>query len=158
MTPKIRRQALQHYLATKLGGDRSKLMKRAGISEGRVSQILSDGFGERAARQYELSLGLPAGYFEKEEAKEGAPVREPAPIYNTPEEPHVDLNKQAADLVKNWFDLDAADRAQFAADIAIAATKVRAKARGATYIEDGAPSIEQFADKSRRQPAKGGTS
>lgn len=53
MSDQDRREALRQFVATTLKGDRSVLIERAGLSKGRVSQLLTGTgpFGERAARK-----------------------------------------------------------------------------------------------------------
>jgi hypothetical protein len=83
MNPTIRRRALEHCLAVKFKGERSALIARSGVTEGRISQMLADGFGERAARKLESALGLKEGYFEQEHDRASPPRTalndEPAP-------------------------------------------------------------------------------
>jgi hypothetical protein len=62
----LRRQKLRHLLDTKFGNDRQRLVKAAQMTKGRLSQLLDPAFpfGDRAARNLEDRLGLPAGYFD----------------------------------------------------------------------------------------------
>lgn len=60
-----RRAAFQRYLREELGGDRSLLMARTGLSKGRISQLLDpkEPFGEKAAQTLAQKLGLRPDYF-----------------------------------------------------------------------------------------------
>jgi len=62
-----RRRLLQTYLDRDLAGDRARLIRKSGLTHGRISQLLdpAHSFGERAAASLAAKLGLPAGYFEQ---------------------------------------------------------------------------------------------
>ena len=62
-----RRENFAAYVRQRLGGDRAKLMRKTGLSKGRITQLFDqkEPFGERAAANLTDALGLPAGYFEK---------------------------------------------------------------------------------------------
>jgi hypothetical protein len=62
----LRRQKLRSLLETKYGNDRQRLIKAAQMTKGRLSQLLDPArpFKDRAARNLEERLGLPAGYFD----------------------------------------------------------------------------------------------
>lgn len=60
----IRRARLHALLAGPYTGDRGRLIAASGLTHGRISQLLKDGFGERAARELESSLRLDPGYFD----------------------------------------------------------------------------------------------
>ena len=66
MADQDRRRRLVAYLERKLGGDRSVLIKRSGLTQGRISQLFDprQSFGERSASGLATRLGLPADYFE----------------------------------------------------------------------------------------------
>lgn len=62
-----RRARLATLLATRYKGDRATLIRESGLTKGRISQLLSsDPFGERAARELELRLGLPDRWLDQE--------------------------------------------------------------------------------------------
>ena len=63
---KRRADLLATYIRTKCGGSRAIFMERAGLTKGRVAQMLATGFGERAARDLEHVLGLPKRHFERQ--------------------------------------------------------------------------------------------
>lgn len=83
-----RRAALRQYLAERLRGDRATLIRRSGLTKGRIAQLLGDEgpFGERAARDLAVRLGLPANYFDR--AADG------------PEAPPLD--RADAELLRKW--------------------------------------------------------
>jgi hypothetical protein len=62
----FRREKLRHLIAVRFNGSREKFMAETGLNKSRLSQLMSDGypFGERAARELALRLGLPEDYFE----------------------------------------------------------------------------------------------
>ncbi len=62
----LRRQKLRTLLATRFGNDRQRLLQAAQMTKGRLSQLLDPEmpFGDRAARNLEDRLSLPAGYFD----------------------------------------------------------------------------------------------
>lgn len=158
MNAGVRRRALEHWLATKYKGNRQQLIANSGVKEARISQLLTEGhsFGERAARRLEKALRLPLNALDQEYGPPAASP-EPIPTYNTPEEPPVDLNKQAAELVNDWLTLDAIDRARVKADVAVAAMKVRTKI-GESMVRDGTASIEKYSKAERTAKLKpGGT-
>lgn len=51
-----------------MSGDREALIRKSGLTKGRISQLLDPGqqFGERAARSLAQNLGLPAEFFNTE--------------------------------------------------------------------------------------------
>ena len=59
-----RRDALQALLDNHYRGNRKRLYIAAGLTHGRISQMLADGFGENSARDLEGQLGLPYRFFE----------------------------------------------------------------------------------------------
>ncbi len=60
-----RKRNLAHLLATRYNGNRDELIAASGLSKGRISQMLKNGFGERSARELEAKLGLPAQWLDK---------------------------------------------------------------------------------------------
>lgn len=60
-----RRKLLAALLAERYRADRGRLIADSGLTHGRISQMLADGFGERSARELEASLKLPPLYFEQ---------------------------------------------------------------------------------------------
>jgi hypothetical protein len=60
-----RRTRFIALLAGHYKGDRKRLIADSGLTHGRISQLLADGFGERAARELEVRLQLPHGYFDR---------------------------------------------------------------------------------------------
>ena len=62
----VRRLRLRQLLEGKYSNDRTRLLQDAGVSKGRLSQLLQAGgvFGERAARSLESKLKLPTLYFD----------------------------------------------------------------------------------------------
>lgn len=61
-----RRERLKDLLAKRFAGDRQTFLARAGLTKGRLSQLLdpAEPFGERAARSLEKRLALPKMYFD----------------------------------------------------------------------------------------------
>jgi hypothetical protein len=62
----LRRQKLRLLLVDRFKGDRGAFLSEAGISKGRLSQLLDDElpFGDVAARNLEDRLRLEPGYFD----------------------------------------------------------------------------------------------
>jgi hypothetical protein len=73
----IRRLRLKKLLESpRFAGNKTKLWKEAGLSSGRLTQLLDEAepFGDVAATNLEQALGLPHGYFnEPEEVIETPP-------------------------------------------------------------------------------------
>lgn len=73
----LRRSRLEELIRTRYKGERAGLLREAGLTSGRITQLLdpNEVFGERAARSLEQKLGLPARWFEQEtvENTEAAP-------------------------------------------------------------------------------------
>lgn len=67
----LRKQKLSQLIAENYGDDRGKFLKAAGITKGRLSQLLDpdEPFGEVAARNLEERLQLPPGYFDSMDAR-----------------------------------------------------------------------------------------
>lgn len=67
----LRRQKLRDLLNERFGGDRGQFLKAAGITKGRLSQLLDgdEPFGDVAARRLEDRLDLEPGYFDKMDAR-----------------------------------------------------------------------------------------
>lgn len=61
---KHRAELLAKLLKDRFNNDRNKLIDHAGLTKGRISQMLDEGFGERAARALEEKLELADRYFE----------------------------------------------------------------------------------------------
>ena len=59
-----RRDALQALLDNHYRGNRKKLYIAAGLTHGRISEMLTHGFDENLARDLEGQLGLPYRFFE----------------------------------------------------------------------------------------------
>lgn len=61
-----RRKRFVLFFDTALLSDRAKLIDKSGLTKGRVAQLFDEAqpFGERAARNLALALGLPEDYFE----------------------------------------------------------------------------------------------
>lgn len=75
-----RKKRLQALIDTRYRGDRGAFIAEAGISKGRVTQLLSpsDAFGERAAKALIKKLDLEDGYFEKvANAEVISPINQP---------------------------------------------------------------------------------
>ena len=70
-----RRQVLENYLRTVLRGDRSELLRRSGLSKGRISQMLKQGFGHQAGLSLAHELELDTYYFERTKIEEPKPQR-----------------------------------------------------------------------------------
>lgn len=66
-----RRAILRDYLRVHLHGDRGRLIQRAGLSKGRITQLLDDAepFGERAAQALARRLRLNERFFEGQPAE-----------------------------------------------------------------------------------------
>ncbi len=93
----VRKYWLNHLLAKKYKGERADLMRDAGITKGRLSQLLSDGFGDTAAKRLVSKLGLPGDYFDR-------------PI------PHDDgdiLSSEALQIAKQYEGMGEAERKRF---------------------------------------------
>lgn len=62
----LRRQKLRFLLVDRFKGDRGDFLKAAGITKGRLSQLLDPAtpFGDKAARNLEERLALEPGYFD----------------------------------------------------------------------------------------------
>jgi hypothetical protein len=62
----LRRHRLSQLLQGAFRGDRAALLRRSGLSKGRLSQLLDPAqpFGERAARQLEKRLRLEPGHLD----------------------------------------------------------------------------------------------
>ena len=78
MDNKRRRRFISYFSAPPLRGDRAKLMAKTGLTKGRVSQFFDESqpFGEKAARNLALSLGLPEDYFETDRLAAPTPSSE----------------------------------------------------------------------------------
>jgi hypothetical protein len=74
MRDERRRDLLWRYLREACGGDRAALIERSGLTKGRISQMLAEGFGERAGRDLAQRLGLPAEFFDRAHAAPSAPA------------------------------------------------------------------------------------
>lgn len=66
----VRRYWLERLIADHCGGDRKRLMEATGLSKGRVSQLLKDGFSDVTVRNLlgalaEDGINLPADYFDR---------------------------------------------------------------------------------------------
>lgn len=61
---KQRAARLQSLIASRFNGDRAAFGAEVGLTKGRVSQLLKDGFGERSASSLASKLGLPERWFE----------------------------------------------------------------------------------------------
>lgn len=61
-----RRALLRDYLRVQLRGNRAALIRKSGLSKGRIAQLLDDEqpFGERAAQTLGRKLGLGANFFD----------------------------------------------------------------------------------------------
>jgi SOS-response transcriptional repressor LexA len=75
----IRKRRLEQLIRTRYKGVRADFMKETGLSGGRVTQLLNpaDAFGERAARELERKLDLPAMWFDKDDHNNTEPVGRP---------------------------------------------------------------------------------
>jgi hypothetical protein len=82
MSDATRRAALRRYLADKLKGDRATLMRKSGLSKGRITQLFDDEepFGERAARALAVKCGLEPEYFNHVESDSAAMQLDPDQI------------------------------------------------------------------------------
>jgi hypothetical protein len=67
----LRRYKLSLLLAEHFNGDRGGFLKKAGLTKGRLSQLLDPNtpFGDVAARNLEQRLDLPPGYFDAMDAR-----------------------------------------------------------------------------------------
>lgn len=63
-----RRRRLVAYFERELKGDRATLIRRSGLTHGRISQLFDplQPFGELSARRLAESLGLSSDYFERD--------------------------------------------------------------------------------------------
>ena len=63
----LRRSKLRHLLEVVFKGDRGALLKKSGLTKGRLSQLLdpNEPFGDVAARNLAERLELPPGYFDQ---------------------------------------------------------------------------------------------
>lgn len=74
----VRKVNLERLLAGRpYRGDRKALYEAAGLTKGRLAQLLDPkhSFGERAARSLVEKLGLPEGYFERKATTDDAQVQ-----------------------------------------------------------------------------------
>lgn len=76
----IRREWLRVLIRDQFGGSRTRLMKKTGLTSGRIAQLLDERmpFGEVAARNLAERLGLEQGFFDRrpgEVATYAAPAR-----------------------------------------------------------------------------------
>lgn len=62
----LRRYKLRALIDTRFHGDRGAFLTASGLSKGRLSQLLDpdQAFGDKAARNLEDRLHMPAGYFD----------------------------------------------------------------------------------------------
>ena len=67
----LRRQKLRLLLKQRFRDDRGAFLKEAGMTKGRLSQLLDDAqpFGDNAARNLEARLQLEPGYFDSMDAR-----------------------------------------------------------------------------------------
>lgn len=118
MSPKKRARRLSDLLEQAYHGNRGELIKKSRLTRGRISQMLIDGFGERAARELETQLSLPDGYFESDQLAPRPPAplaRAREPNHETPpgavkDEEVDDLHAKAAQLKSAWLTLTQKDR------------------------------------------------
>ena len=70
-----RRRFVVYFSGKPFEGDRAKLMLKTGLSKGRVTQLLDEDevFGELAAKNLALNLGLEADYFESDAGEPTTP-------------------------------------------------------------------------------------
>lgn len=115
-----RRARFKSYFETVLKGDRAALMRKTGLTKGRVAQFFDSDmpFGERAARNVAEKLGLPLDYFEAPGSSELPP---------TP----VQANPTLARLNAYFLELPSAEQAAVMADLHARA----ARAVGARELE-----------------------
>ena len=75
------------FVDRRLGGDRAKLIRKTGLSKGRITQLFDqkEPFGERAAAKLTDALGLPAGYFERPDPLEDPQSPEVVPPFGGPQ-------------------------------------------------------------------------
>lgn len=134
-----RRKHLAALLASRFKGDRAQLCAAAGITKGRLSQLLdeSEPFGDVAANNLAEALQLPAGYFDRPLAGLLGPIpgsegyedkRPPMGLFAPPMEsvPVLGLSQEAYNLGRLYDQIPAADivrraRAQQSAQQAILA-------------------------------------
>ncbi|QIM51600.1 hypothetical protein [Hydrogenophaga crocea] len=93
----VRKHWLKHLLRTRFNNERSDLIRAAGITKGRLSQLLADGFGDTSAKRLVESLGLPANYFDR-------------PI---PHEEGDSLSEEALQIARQFEKMDEAERKRF---------------------------------------------
>lgn len=152
MSKERRAVLLQAFLQNVLKGDRSVLIQRSGVSKGRITQMLNDGFGELAARTLEASIGLPKDYFERpsEIGERVAPLQpDPSQEPTTPEEITMELQRQAAELVRAWLTLNEMDRNTFKREVESKALQNR------DPVRDSDKTLGKFATPAvRPAPAK----
>jgi hypothetical protein len=62
-----RRRFVDYFKGAPLNGDRAKLIQKTKLSKGRIAQLFDEdeSFGERAARNLAVKLGLAPDYFER---------------------------------------------------------------------------------------------
>lgn len=63
-----RRRFVEYFLGPSIEGDRAELIRKSGLTKGRIAQFFDDrqAFGERAARSLAQRLRLPVDYFERD--------------------------------------------------------------------------------------------
>lgn len=141
-----RRRRFIAYFDAKFKGDRAKLIKKTGLTKGRIAQLFDEEqtFGERAARALEKKLGLEAGYLERDTT---APDAQPAiPLLSEDEELLSDM-KEALTIPRLARQIEDV-RAALAEMREYASTKQQNQT---TSLPPAAPPREQFLNK---KPAK----
>lgn len=149
----IRARALAHFMRVKLNDERQTLIARTGLSKGRITQLLKDGFGERAARSLEKKLHLPRHTLDTDPdgLPEPAPQAQAAIGVTTTQQPEVvvmDLQRQAAELVRAWLSLDEKDRNTFKRELEAKALQHH------DPVLDGTKGIERYAAAAVRPAGK----
>lgn len=92
-----RKYWLKYLLRTRYGESRQSLMDAAGITKGRLSQMLKDGFQDTAAKRLVESLSLSPGYFDR-------------PI---PHDAEDILSDEAIEIAKTYEKMDEGERKRF---------------------------------------------
>jgi hypothetical protein len=138
MTNKRRQRFLDYFNGPALKGNREALIRRTGLTKGRISQLFdeSQAFGERAASSLAQRLGLPSDYFEHE-AHEVYYVPWEAPSAPEPRDGTLPAGSYALqtklgtiedvelELMLNMRELLPEDREQFMAEIRSRAEQMR---------------------------------
>jgi hypothetical protein len=114
MTSGRRQRFLTYFNDGPLKGNREALIRRTGLTKGRISQLFDEKqpFGERAAMALAEKLGLPAAYFERDQA-----------VHDLADEPT--LSADELQLLQDMRELLPEDRERVAEEVRSRAEQMR---------------------------------